>query len=253
MKKCPICNQSFTNDNDFCPEDGSVLTADGFVFQPSSEMPTQFIPTPQGAAPPAAAGSSNILYLVIGVLSTALVGLGLYLFILRDQSIRTTNSNYNSSQINTTASVSPSPAPTVAAASTENRNISPIPSKPVVAAFTSPSGKWLGQWTNGKGAVYGDELTLRDDGNGRVSGQIVHTVQQTSNPDKLGKIGMTAVEYVAGTYDPKTRMITMKGMRKDDPNKLIILDKYVLSVSADNSTVAGATFGGQGGRVSLRR
>lgn len=251
MKKCPNCNQIFDDDTDFCTNDGTTLVLNsgqqGFSGFPSSgEMPTQFLQRPQTAAAPPA-GSSNILYLVIGVLATALLGVGLYLFLVRDSSKQVSDPNGNVAQTNNAANASPSPA----SASAENRT-SP-PQTPVVP-FTSPSGKWQGQWTNGKGSAFGQELTLRDDGNGRVSGQIVHTLQQTINPQKMGKIGLTAVEFVQGSYDPNSRIIMLSGVRKTDPNDLIILDKYRLSISADNSTVAGETVGGKSrGQISLRR
>jgi hypothetical protein len=74
------------------------------------------------------------------------------------------------------------------------------------------------------------------------------------NSKKTEKVGLTAVEYVQGSYDSNTRIINLSGVRKDDPNGLIILDKYRLSLAGDNSTLAGATVGGKTrGQISLRR
>ncbi len=258
MKKCPICNQIFSDDNDFCTNDGTTLIMEsgqvGFVgFSTSGEMPTQYIPRPnQGFSP--AAPNSSILYLVIGVLATALVGVGLYLFLTRDSGKRTDDENANLSKATSAASTQSSPGPGVGATPAADRTPGPTVSGSTVAPIASPSGRWQGQWTNGKGSAFGQQLTLTDEGNGRVTGQVVHTLQQTINPQKTGKIGLTAVEYVQGTYDPNTRIIVLSGTRKSDPNGLIILDKYRLSISADNAVIAGETVGGKSrGQIRLRR
>jgi len=257
MKKCPNCNQIFGDDNDFCPNDGTTLVVDtgqmGFGgFPTSGEMPTQYVARPTQHVS-LGAPSSNIQYLVIGVLATALVGVGLYLFLSRDSAKQTSDPNGNLSQTNSAVNTPPSLTPGVAVPP-ENRNYTSTSSQPAVDPYISPAGKWQGQWTNGKGSAFGQVFTLTDEGNGRISGQIVHTLQQTINPQKMGKIGLTAVEYVQGSYDPNTRLIMLSGIRKNDPNDLIILDKYRLSISANNSVVAGETVGGKSrGQISLRR
>ncbi len=258
MKKCATCHQIFSDDNDFCPDDGAILVADsgsqGFGgFPASGEMPTQFVPRPTQDVRPATQ-NTNIQSLVIGVLATALVSVGLYLFLSRDSGNQMSDSKGNASTTNSAANTQPSPSPVVVATPPETRTSGSPSAQPVVEPYVSPAGKWQGQWTNGKGSVFGQTFTLVDDGNGKISGQVVHTLQQTINPQKMGKIGLTAVEYVQGTYDPNTRIIMLSGIRKNDPNDLIILDKYRLSVSASNSILAGETFGGKSrGQVSLRR
>lgn len=258
MKKCTNCNQVFSDENDFCTNDGTTLVANpgqtGFGgFPTSGEMPTQYVARPtqhvsQGAP------SSNIQYLVIGVLATALVGVGLYLILSRDPGKQTSDPNGNLSQTNSAVNTPLPVTSGVAVPRAENRNATSTPSLPTVDPYISPAGTWQGQWTNGKGSAFSQQLTLKDEGNGRVSGQIVHTLQQTINPQKMGKIGLTAVEYVQGSYDPNTRLIMLSGIRKNDPNDLIILDKYRLSISSNNSVVAGSTFGGRTrGQVTFRR
>ena len=85
MKKCPNCNQIFSDDNDFCLNDGTPLISD------NTSQPTLIVNTPASTAQPfnhaalgPSTGSSNMLYLVIGVLATTLVGIAAYAFLLRD-------------------------------------------------------------------------------------------------------------------------------------------------------------------------
>lgn len=89
MKKFPKCNLILTDDNDYCLEDGTRLVMDSGNqlfggWQTSGEMPTQFVPRPQAVAAPPASRSLPILYLVIGVLATALTVVGAYFLLLRD-------------------------------------------------------------------------------------------------------------------------------------------------------------------------
>jgi hypothetical protein len=202
--------------------------------------------------------TSPILYAAFGgmtVLAVVLAGFLLYPRSSSDEAKKSEESSVKKSEEtaknNSTANVQQSYQSTNSqAAEKPMMTPPPAPSQP----YISPAGNWQGQWTNGKGSAFGQQFTLKDDGNGKITGQVVHTLQQTINPQKAGKIGLTAVEYVQGTYDPNTRIITMSGIRKDDPNDLIILDKYRLSLSSDNSTIAGATVGGKTrGQITLRR
>jgi hypothetical protein len=67
-------------------------------------------------------------------------------------------------------------------------------------------------------------------------------MKSTPQEAKQSKIGLTAVEYIKGSYNPETRMLMMEGYRKDDPNDIISLDKYRLILSEDNRSLGGATW-----------
>lgn len=89
MKRCPSCNLILDDSNDFCLNDGTPLLPDIGAhvfggFQSSGEMPTQFITRPQAANVNPAGSSANMLYLVIGILATALISIGVYAVFLRD-------------------------------------------------------------------------------------------------------------------------------------------------------------------------
>ena len=264
MKQCPKCFQSYDDSESFCQNDGSslaIISTEQKIYS-SADTPTVVVnkyPTGHNGSA-LIKQTSPILYALIGGMAVLILCLVGFLLIPRNSSESDTskksevNSNIKNDETakvnNATNSQQVLAASNSQVAENSAFNSAPQPPKP----YISPAGNWQGQWTNGKGSAFGQQLTLKDDGNGRLSGQVVHTLQQTANPQKMGKIGLTAVEYVQGTYDPTTRLISLSGVRKDDPNDLIILDKYRLSLSGDNSTIAGATVGGKsGGRISLRR
>lgn len=122
MKRCPKCGLTLTDDNDFCLEDGTRLVMDSGNrafggFQTSGEMPTQFVPHPQAVAAPPATRSLPILYLVIGVLATALTAVGVYLLLLRDDGKKSEIAVSDVPQASSTASPTPSiPSPPTASA-----------------------------------------------------------------------------------------------------------------------------------------
>ena len=54
-------------------------------------------------------------------------------------------------------------------------------------------------------------------------------------------MGLTAVEFVKGEYDPERGLLSLSGFRKRDPNSLIGLDQYELVLSEDRDSLAGFT------------
>lgn len=64
------------------------------------------------------------------------------------------------------------------------------------------------------------------------------------------KAGSTAVEYVHGSFDPATRGLKLAGYKKDDPNNIVIFDRYSMTLAVDNSSMSGKS---RNGNLSLQR
>jgi hypothetical protein len=89
-----------------------------------------------------------------------------------------------------------------------------------------------------------------------LDGSIRWTMRQTARSDKNDKIGLSATEYVRGTFDPTTGVINLTGYSKDDPNNvLVMVDVYKLQISTDGRKLTGkARNGGKwNGKVDLSR
>ena len=239
MKKCPKCKQIFSEDYSFCLEDGTTLVAVAAeedstptVNVKDVEMETQVLPAPAinqaGNTDPNQniyptnptinpAGHSKWLYILLGVMGTVIVVLGIaFYFNQFDRVFENTNSS---------------------------------------RSVFNPSGEWTGQWTSEKGGLSDAEVTLNDDGANQISGFIEWTLLKSVNPNKKDKTGMKAIEYVQGTYDPLTRVISVTGYKKKDPNDLIVLDSYKLTLSEDNNFLRGSTRnqGKWSGKLNLKR
>lgn len=256
MKRCPRCNQLFTDDNFFCLDDGTslLLSSDTAqnppVFQTSSDQPTLIVPRSQNLAPNPVNNPSKWLYLVIGVLGTALVAMAVFMFLPRNTSDKsdTTNQNTkteqnskavgNTNQVETITAKNSSPNTQQTSLSNDANSVSQTKTNPNL----TPSGSWSGDW-NSKTTYFTATANFTESG-GKVSGQIVWTIRRTTNPKKIDKIGTSAVEYVQGAFNPATRMLSLKGYRKDDPNNIVILDRYNLILAEDNQTINGRSING---------
>lgn len=108
------------------------------------------------------------------------------------------------------------------------------PSSPT-AAFV---GTWQGQWSNPTGYVYVAEMQLAADSGGNILGKIHWTLQQSPRAEEQSKLTMSGTEFVSGTYDSSSRVLTFEGISKTDPNAILGLDKYKLLL-ADNANVMG--------------
>lgn len=105
-------------------------------------------------------------------------------------------------------------------------------------------GSWKGNWSS-EGRIYSADVELFDEGKGNIKGKIIWTLEDSPNPERIGKIGATAVEYVEGIINSKNSSVKLFGTTKDDPNGIIILDKYNLNFSPENQTLNGYSFGGK--------
>ncbi|MBK6724637.1 MAG: hypothetical protein IPG58_15625 [Acidobacteria bacterium] len=252
MKNCPSCNQIFTDDNDFCLNDGTLLVFASAGL--SNNVPTEVVQYRQTSqsVPQPDGGSSNILYLLIGVLATALVGIGIYLFVSRDSESRAENRNSAPAPANS------QPQPNTATPATTsnlppNINAATPPERP--ATTVSPNGNWTGNISYPSGSAFSAKASFSDTGSGQVSGQILWTLLKTSNPQKAGLVGSSATEFVRGNFDSATRTLSVAGYDTDDPTgNLVIVDKYRLTISSDGRSISGFSYGGKSrGRFSLRK
>jgi hypothetical protein len=252
MKRCPRCNQLFTDDNFFCLDDGTslLLSSDTAqnppVFQTSSDQPTLIVPRSQTIAPNPVNNPSKWLYLIIGVMGTALVAMAIFMFLPRNTSDKSETTNQNTKTEQTSkAAENTGQAETFAAKNTQQNTQQTsvnASSQTKTNPNLTPGGSWSGDW-NSKTTYFTATADFTESG-GKVSGQIVWTIRRTTNPKKIDKIGTSAVEYVQGTFNPVTRMLSLKGYRKDDPNNIVILDRYNLSLTEDNQTLSGKSIGG---------
>ena len=237
MKTCPQCGQQFSDDNSFCLDDGSVLVVPAHTpSRGTGDQPTQVLTT----APVVIASSNKgVLYAFVGILLLVIGGMASYIAFRpgddsdKFQTVSTTKAN--------TQSETPAPAPPPNTVVTPAANAPPPISRPAATA----NGRWSGDWTTASGAYLNVVFTLNDDGNGRVNGQIDWTLRRTSRPDKMSKIGMSAIEFVNGNFDPVTRKLSLQGYRKDDPNGvLVMLDQYSLTLSPDDRRLTGSAKNG---------
>ncbi len=53
--------------------------------------------------------------------------------------------------------------------------------------------------------------------------------------------GKTAKEFLSGEYNPETRVVEVEGTSKDDPEGVIALDAYRLTLSEDGTSLSGCT------------
>ena len=145
MKECPSCRKVYSDDLFFCLDDGSpLLVVEGSIdslaptevavdigqsarteFLPhvsgsvdtdppppqftAQEIPTQVVSRPFGVNTVAPTGTSPWLYLVIGVLATALAATGLFIFMSRDKDNKTLAENKNPDQTNLASSNTKTP------------------------------------------------------------------------------------------------------------------------------------------------
>lgn len=271
MKECPNCRNRYSDDLFFCLDDGTQLRKIGDYVDPhapteaavdvSSSLSTVVIPNPvsrpQGVPEPHVPqpkSHSKLLYLVIAVLTLACIGLVAVIVAINIDGIfsrRETPANAGRD-----SKLASSPTPAVAAAS------SPVstpkmtsPAAPPATTF-NPTGRWNGEWSTASGTLFDFELTLTEKGSNNLEGQIRWTMRRTARPDKADKVGFSAIEFVRGSYDATTGAVSLTGVRKDDPNNmLVMLDVYRLKVSSDGRNLTGAARNGGkwNGRVHLSR
>lgn len=102
-------------------------------------------------------------------------------------------------------------------------------------------GTWKGEWSNHTGFYYTFILELREDKTGDISGEFIWKLIKSPRSDEQKKLGLTATEYVRGTYNSHSRKLNIKGVRKEDPNEIIGMDVYDLTLSKNGAVLEGKT------------
>jgi hypothetical protein len=110
-----------------------------------------------------------------------------------------------------------------------------------MARNSTVAGTWRGEWRNPKGYLYSFEARLTVSSDNNVTGAINWKLVASPRGDEQSKLGMTATEYIGGTYDPKERLADFKGHSKDDPKGVIGLDAYRIVVTEDGQSITGNT------------
>lgn len=102
-------------------------------------------------------------------------------------------------------------------------------------------GTWEGYWKNPNGHYYTFVFELKATGKNKVEGAFTWTLVKSPRDYEQPKLGLTAVEYVKGKYNARKRTLKLNGTGKDDPNSIIGIDKYELTLSKDKKVLQGKT------------
>lgn len=100
---------------------------------------------------------------------------------------------------------------------------------------------WRGLFTE-PGNVYEARLKMRVNADGAVEGKILWTLKESKREDYQNKLCATGFEFVRGTFNAKTRELYLEGYRRDDPERILGLDKYTMKVRTDGKLIEGATW-----------
>lgn len=103
---------------------------------------------------------------------------------------------------------------------------------------------WTGTWQSPSGFIYDADVRLQLNPNGSVEGRLNWLLKKAppERKDYAGKTGARGTEFIWGTFDPQTRSLDMAGYRRDDPQTILGLDKYRLTLSEKGDEIKGATW-----------
>lgn len=135
MKKCPNCSQIFTDDNDFCLNDGRPLVAESGGYQSWVEMPTQYVQRPQNTPYPTTAvpapHSNRWIFPLVGILCGLVVVLGFMVFIKESPAEKADDRNTKNTTQTTTSAANNG----VGKTNSQNATVTSAPEKPVVTSM----------------------------------------------------------------------------------------------------------------------
>lgn len=263
MKICPKCKRSYTDDLFFCLDDGTSLAGVNIVdptartevaIDVDQARPTEVIPQVITAE---IKPKKNYAMLVAGVLAVVCAMLfGALVVVYFGLTPRDEKAVANTASLAPTASPTPAVAPSTINVVTPAANTNTKQTSTTTTTVLDPGGRWKGEWSTVSGTLFDFELTLDADPAGTLDGRIKWTMRRTARPDKTDKIGLSATEFVRGTFDPQTGKVQMSGYRKDDPDSvLVMLDAYKLDLSTDGRSLTGlARNGGKwNGHIKLAK
>lgn len=102
-------------------------------------------------------------------------------------------------------------------------------------------GNWQGEWSNPGGYIYTADMQLSAASDGSILGKIHWVLKQSPNADEQAKLGMSGTEFVSGTYDSDSRVLSFEGVSKTDPNNILGLDNYKLLLAENSNVMGGIT------------
>lgn len=106
----------------------------------------------------------------------------------------------------------------------------------------SASTIWDGECRNPTGYVYSCRVRIKISAANRVTGSIQWSLKASPRADEQLAIGRKAKASVKGTFDPSSRRIAIGSYSEDDPYRMIEVNEYTLSLSADGRTLSGETY-----------
>jgi hypothetical protein len=108
--------------------------------------------------------------------------------------------------------------------------------------ITLPSvSRWEVEWHNPEGHYYTAELRLEILKRRSVTGALTWTLRASPRAEELSKIGLSGVERFEGTYDENTGALEFKGVALEDPNTILGMDEYRLTVDSSGRNMTGKT------------
>lgn len=160
MKKCPICDQGFSDEHTYCLNDGTVLQNVADEMPPtvsfsSADMETQVLRPVPGPSNAGKTDHSKWLFLLIGLMAATIAALGLAFYYSRPAEGQKQSADNENAAKNSNA-VSP-----------DQTAVSNI----------SPGGKWAGDFSypassKFAGTEYSVKTDLADNGGGKVQGRL---------------------------------------------------------------------------------
>lgn len=128
--------------------------------------------------------------------------------------------------------------------------VTPLPVATTATPTASPEAElplhFRGSWRDPvEQVVFAFDLRLERTGATTVKGRILWTLMATPPGHGLAdRVNEVGTEYVTGTWDPKERVLALRGTSVD--SSLLVTDQYKLTVAADGKGFVGKTRGSAG-------
>jgi hypothetical protein len=103
-------------------------------------------------------------------------------------------------------------------------------------------GKWRGKWTAEAKSAFSFEMQLGIAADKTIQGAITWKLESSPLAYQQSKVGLTAIEYVKGRYDPGSHILFLEGYSKNDPYGIIGTDIYRLEYAEDGNSLSGRTW-----------